>query len=153
MAKKLSPIRLKVRIPHVVIDVRDGNAELAEEMVSGLEELDARVKILGDGAKILPHAFSTEEALEEAHIWVFLSDRDPKDLPMIIERGIVPVMLNGAHPLAENYDAVNEKGNAFLFPKLSKWHIYGTLVRALENFNFSHDWENLRNHGKELLPL
>jgi len=72
---------------------------------------------------------------------------------MIIERGIVPVMLNGAHPLAENYDAVNEKGNAFLFPKLSKWHIYGTLVRALENFNFSHDWENLRNHGKELLPL
>ena len=92
-----------------------------------------------------------EEALEEAHIWVLLGKTLPKDFSMIVDRGIVPVMLSGLHPDAENYNPVEERGNAFLFPALTSWQVYGSLVRALENFAFSYDWENLRSQGRCLM--
>ncbi len=151
MAKTKKQIKLKVRIPHVILDARDATGHLLDDLAPGLEQLEARVRILGDGADSLAHAFSLEEAMEEAHIWVILSDTVPKEFNMLIERGIVPVMIRGVHPKAENYSPSQEKGNAFLFPELTEWHVYGSIVRALENFHFSYDWENLRNHGKSLL--
>ena len=149
--KTITPIKLKIRIPRVILDTRNADPKLLEGMAAGLEDADARFRVLGDGVKTLPHAFSTEEAVEEAHIWVILSNKLPNEFPEIIKKGIVPVMLTDIHPHAENYEAAKEKGNAFLFPKLAQWNIYGSLVRALENFQFSYDWENLRQHGKELL--
>lgn len=149
--KTLSPIKLKIRIPHVILDVRNADQKLVEDMIPGLEEIDARIKIIGNGAKSLPHAFSAEEAIEEAHIWVILGSEMPSEFKEIIKAGIVPIMLTGTCTKAENYDATQEKGNAFLFPKSSAWHIYGTLVRALENFRFSYDWENIRSQGHELI--
>lgn len=151
MAKTKKEIKLKVRIPHVILDARNADPALLEMLAPGLEELEARVRILGEGAKSIPHVFSLEEALEEAHIWVVLSKQLPKEFSMLIERGVVPVMPRGVHPKAENYEAARERGNAFLFPKLSEWYVYGSIVRALENFHFSYDWENLKNHGKSLL--
>jgi hypothetical protein len=152
MAKTKKEIKLKVRIPHVLIDARGcQDTALLDRMVSGLEQLEARVRILGEGAKKIPHAFSLEEAMEEAHIWVILSDQLPKEFPDLIERGIVPVMLQGMHPEAKNYSPSQEDGNAFLFPALGEWRIYGAIVRALENFHFSYDWNNLKNHGKSFI--
>ena len=60
-------------------------------------------------------------------------------------------MLNGVLKGAENYDAVAEKGNAFLFPKMDAWYIYGSLVRAIENFVFPYDWKNIKTAGKSLI--
>lgn len=151
MAKKQPTLKLKVRIPHVILDTRDADPVLAETLLTALDELPARFRVLGEGGKTLPHAFSFEEAMEEGHIWVVLSNELPKNFSMVIERGIVPVMLKGLHPEAENYNPVEESGNAFLFPKISPWNIYGALVRALENFAFSYDWENLRKEGKNLI--
>lgn len=138
------------RIPHLIIDVRNADPALLKRMESALETLDARIKIIGDGFPELPHVFSLEEAMEEADIWVYLSNTLPKDFGQALKSGIVPVMLEGMRKGAANYDPVNEKGNAFLFPKLSAWHIYGSTVRAIENFGFTHDWSNLKSHGKAL---
>lgn len=151
MAKTKSKIKLKVRIPHVVIDARNADAQVVDDMERGLLQLDARIRVLGKGGEHLPHAFSLEEAVEEANIWVLLSNELPNDFSMLIERGIVPVMLSGIHPKAENYNASKERGNAFLFQELDEWIVYGSIVRALENFGFSYDWQNLKNHGKDLL--
>lgn len=153
MAKKITPIKLKIRIPHVILDVRGADPKLVDSIARGLDEADARIRVIGNGAEFLPHAFSLEEALEEAHIWVFLGKKLPAEFDEIISRGIIPVMHAGVHPKAQNYDAVAETGNSFLFQKLTQWHVYGSLVRALENFNFTYDWENLRNHGKEMLNV
>jgi len=153
MAKTKSQARisLKIRIPHVVLDTRTADPRLVDALLPGLEELGARFKVLGPGAKTLPHVFSLEEAMEESHIWVNLSSALPKEFTMIVDNGIVPVMLAGLHKNAQNYSAVAEEGNAFLFQKLSSWHVYAALVRALENFAFSYDWENLRTQGRELM--
>lgn len=149
--KDVSPIKLKIRIPHVILDLRNADLSEIDGLEDAVEHVDARVKVIGEGLGALPHVFSLEEALEEAHLWVILSEEAPKELNLLAERGIVPVMLSGLHPYAENYDPVKETGNAFLFSKMTPWHVYGSLVRALENFNFSYDWENIRNHGKTLL--
>lgn len=151
MAKTKTHIKLKVRIPHVIVDARKADPELVEKMVEGLRELDAKVRVLGGTVKRMPHVFSFEQALEEADLWVFLSEELPSDFNLLIKRGIVPVMMEGAHPLGENYWPVKEQGNAFLFPELSPWRVYGSLVRALENFNFIYDWQSLKDNGKELL--
>ncbi len=153
MAKTKSPLKLKIRIPHVILDVRDADPALLESLLPGLEEVSARFRVLGNGLKTVPHLFSLEEALEEGHIWVVLSNKLPKQFSMIVERGIVPVMLTGLHKDAENYNAVEESGNSFLFQKLSTWNIHAALIRALENFAFSYDWENLRSQGKALMKV
>ncbi|MEK7146434.1 MAG: hypothetical protein AAB802_04635 [Patescibacteria group bacterium] len=150
MAKTKTQINLKLRIPRVVMDLRNADPSLLELMIPGLDHLTARFHVIGDGAEGLPHVFSLEEAIEEADIWVVFSRDLPKDFSMIIQEGIVPVMMNGVHPKAENYSAIEEKGNAFLFPRLTSWTVYGSLVRAIENFAFPHDWQNLKSHGKTL---
>jgi hypothetical protein len=149
MAK--TKINLKVRIPHILVDTRGASAELVEALASGLEHLNARIRILGDGANTLPHSFSAEEALEEADIWLILGDTIPSEFNLLMEHGIVPVMQEGLHKSASNYLAAKERGNAFLFNEKNEWHIYASLVRALENFAFSYDWKNLKKQLGQLM--
>lgn len=152
MAKtKIKALQLKVRIPKVILDIRGADPKLLEDLLPGLESLDARIQVLGPGLKSLPHVFSLEQALEEAHVWVVLGGSLTKDFSMVVERGIVPVMKEGLHKDAENYNPVEEQGNAFLFHEYSAWQVYGAVVRAVENFAFSYDWETLRNQGRCLM--
>jgi len=151
MANTKTKIKLKVRIPHLVIDARDADPKLLKAMASGLEEVDARIRILGHGPKELARAFSSEEALEEAHMWLILGDKLPAEFDLMMERGIVPIMKQGLHKKAENYNPSQENGNAFIFPKLTEWYAYGSLVRAIENYQFSYDWNNIKNNTKEFL--
>lgn len=151
MAKTKAPLKLKVRIPHVILDLRGADPALLQNLLPGLEEVDARFRVLGDGLKSVPRVFSMEEALEEGHIWVILGNRLPRDFSLVVERGIVPVMPTGLHKNAENYNPVEESGNAFLFSKPTAWNVHAALIRALENFAFSYDWENLRSQGKNLI--
>lgn len=148
---KIQALKLKVRIPKLILDIRGADPKLLNELMPALENLDARVRILGPGLKTLPHVFSLEEALEEAHVWVVLGSRLTPDFAMVVERGIVPVMKKGLHHDAENYNPVEEAGNSFLFHELSAWQVYGAIVRAVENFAFSYDWENLRSQGRCLM--
>jgi len=152
MPKTKNHIKLKVRIPHVTLDARGADAKLVAQLTEGLESLDARFRLLGPETKgvSIPHSFSVEEALEEAHIWVVLGDETPAEFNMLVERGIVPVALRGMNKDLVNYNPVAEAGNSFLFPKLSAWSVYGTIVRALENFNFTYDWKNLKSEVKSL---
>ena len=148
MSKTKTQIKLKVRIPRIVLDARDAKPEILETMAAGFEELGARFRVLGKAPQGMVESFSTEEAVEEANIWVILSDELPKDFDLIVQRGIIPVMLQGLHPKAENYVPSQERGNSFLFPKLTPWYAYGAMVRAIENFGFSYDWQNLKNQSK-----
>ncbi len=151
MAKTKTEIKLNVRIPRIVMDVRNADPRLLSEMESALDSLDAKIRVIGSGFKELPHVFSLEEALEEADVWVYLSKSLPRDFQETAKAGIVPVMLDGLHKKAANYDPINERGNAFLFPKLESWYVYGSVIRAIENFGFTHDWSNLKSHGKALV--
>lgn len=151
MAQTKTPIKISVRIPRIILDVRGVDPELIESIKPGLEHLDARIRLYGEGNTDLPHAYSMEEAIEEADIWVFFNTKLPKDFKTIVGTGIVPVLMEGSHKSAENYSPTEEKGNAFIFHKLNPWNIYGSLVRAIENFAFVYDWRNLKAQAKTLV--
>lgn len=151
MAKTKIGIKVAIRIPRIIFDLRSADPKLLAKIEGALESLDANIKVIGEGLQELPHVFSLEQALEEADIWVYLSDKLPKDFQLVVKNKIVPVMLEGMTRKAGNYDPVNESGNAFLFPKLEAWRVYGSVVRAIENFGFTHDWQNLTAAGRSLI--
>ena len=151
MAKIKTEIKISIRIPRIIFDLRNADPKLLAKIEGALETLDASIKVIGEGLQDIPHVFSLEQALEEADIWVYLSDKLPKDFSLVVKNHIVPVMSEAANPKARNYDPVNESGNSFLFPKSEAWHIYGSVVRAIENFSFSHDWQNLVGSGRKLI--
>lgn len=41
----------------------------------------------------------------------------------------------------QNYDPNREKGNAFVFEKLSPWLMFAAMVRACETYRFPFDWK------------
>lgn len=138
------PLTLRVRIPHILVDARDADPKLVQALAPSLQHLDARIRVLGKGLEKHKHVFSMEEAMEEGDVWLVLSGQLPKEFALILEHGMVPVMREGLHKSAQNYDPVKETGNAFLFDELNEWRIYAALVRAIENFAFPYDWKNIR---------
>jgi hypothetical protein len=151
MPKQKPKTKLQERIPSLVVDVRGADPKLLEALIPALQEMVAHTQVLGGlkiKAKGLSNAFSTEEAMEEAHLWLILGDKLPADFLMLVERGIVPVMRSGLHEEAESYSPVLESGNSFLFDKLNEWHVHAAMIRALENYKFPYDWQNLKNNVK-----
>ncbi len=64
-----------------------------------------------------------------------------------MQYGVVPVIFETN--FAENYDPVQEKGNAFVYDKGSPWSFFATLIRAIENFRFPYDWKNIQVSAME----
>lgn len=64
-----------------------------------------------------------------------------KEAENAMNYGVVPVISN--QDFVENYNPVQESGNAFVYSKGSPWSFFATLIRALENFKFPYDWKNI----------
>ena len=83
-----------------------------------------------------------------ADIALFLSD--PNELPELkhaLSYGAVPV--SPASDLLDDYNAVQESGNAFLYEKETMWHAFAALVRAVETYKFPFDWRTIQRHCME----
>lgn len=63
------------------------------------------------------------------------------ELKNALSYGVIPVAKSD--PILTDYSPITEAGNAFLFEKDDKWLFFAALVRALENYKFSYDWQNL----------
>lgn len=150
LSKATKKPKLEQRMANIVIDARTVDKRLVEALMPALKELNANIAMLGSQIKSqgVHNAFSVEEALEEAHLWVVLTDKLPEEFNMLVERGVVPVMKTLVHKEAENYNPTQETGNAFLFDKLNEWQVYGAMIKALENYKFPYDWQNLKNNVK-----
>jgi starch synthase len=64
-----------------------------------------------------------------------------KEAGNAMQYGVIPVIAK--QDFVEDYDPVQEKGNAFVYTKDSPWSFFATLIRALENFRFPYDWKNI----------
>jgi len=71
-----------------------------------------------------------------------LDGENTKSLQQILNYGAVPVSYT--HKNLENFNALEEKGNAFIFSTKNTWNIFEALIRAKENFKFPYDWKNLQ---------
>ena len=61
--------------------------------------------------------------------------------------GVVPII--SEQDFVENYNPVEEKGNAFVYSNGSPWSFFATFIRAIENFRFPYDWKNIQISAME----
>ncbi|MDD5623529.1 MAG: hypothetical protein PHI23_02360 [Candidatus Peribacteraceae bacterium] len=145
----------------------DLGGTLFKELLPGLLSLPVELLVLGRGSSEFGALFTkmakerghrvyivpdTEEAIHKmyaaADMALFLKDPSPlPELAACLDYGVVPVAPECT--TLENYNPVQESGNAFLFEEPNAWHCFAALVRALETYRFPFDWRTIQRHGME----
>ncbi len=141
--------------------------ELMEQTIAGILELPVGIVIRGRGSKKYGEFFTTltknashriaiipddEEHLRSmlagSDIAIFFSsDTEEEDIANVLRYGVIPVSMPS--PLLENYNPVQETGNAFIYEASNPWLCFASLVRALETFKFPYDWRTIQRHAME----
>ncbi len=159
------PKRPMVCIPTGVSDALGG--ELLKEILPGLVTLPIEILILGKGGAaygeylteitkkhknrvaIIPNdATHISRMFAASDIALFLVDpADLKEVDTALQFGVIPVC-----PKTDAVDAYNpnqESGEGFIYDKITMWHCFGALVRALETYRFPFDWKTIQKHCME----
>lgn len=140
---------------------------LFKELLPGLLALPLEFLVVGRGTAEYG-AFFTRLAKEKGHrlgiipndethvrklyaaadMALFLADPSAQEiLGHCLRYGVVPIAPEGKR--LEDYNPVQETGNAFLFPQATLWHIFAAVVRAAETYKFPFDWRTIQRHGME----
>jgi len=64
---------------------------------------------------------------------------------MCLAYGVVPVAPADTDGL-DNYNPVQESGNAFTYDQPDVWRSFTAIVRAMETFKFPFDWRTIQKH-------
>lgn len=86
------------------------------------------------------------EILRKSDIGLMLDGNiSQKTLDRFAESKVIPILPNSLPThIYQNYDAVMETGNCFIFENLhNPWTIFTAIVRAVETYQFPYDWSNL----------
>lgn len=140
---------------------------LLKDVLPGILSMGLELVILGKGSEEYGKLF-TELTREKGHRIAILEDTDEKrrlmyaaadmalfcadptqlpELELALRYGTVPIA--PAVSVLENYNPVQESGNAFLYETTNQWHCFAALVRALETFNFPFDWRTIQRYCME----
>ena len=158
------PKRPMVCLPAGMSD--DLGGELFTELLEGILDMDVSLVVLGKGSSEFGATFTklskahahrvrimkNEEAalhqlLAAADMALVLTDDQEETLEQCLAYGVVPITLPSL--LVEDYNPVQETGNAFLFTEPTVWKAFGALVRACETYKFPFDWRTIQRHGME----
>jgi starch synthase len=140
---------------------------LFQEVLPGLLTLPVEILVVGRGSATYGSLFTKlakehrhrvhivldkdaelQKMYEASDMALFLSD--PKglaELSLSLSSGMVPVSLPTS--LLDDYDPVQESGNAFLFESANAWQCFAALVRAIETYKLPFDWRTIQRHGME----
>ncbi len=140
--------------------------QLLEAVLPGLLELPLKIVILGRGSKKYGELFGkvmnvTKGSIAvvpdtEAHQHLLLAGADAaiffttpetKDVLACLAYGSIPVSPEHGH--LENYNPVQERGNAFTFKETTPWQCFAAVVRALETLRFPYDWKTIQRNAME----
>ena len=141
--------------------------KLLEELLPGLLTLPVELLVVGKGSAAYGTLFTKlakehrhrlhivadkEDTLRRMHqavdIAIFLTDpKGMTELQECFRSGIVPV--SAPSSLLEDYDPVQESGNAFLFGQTNVWQCFAALVRAIETYKLPFDWRTIQRNGME----
>ena len=142
---------------------------LFTELLPGLLTLPVEILVVGKGSATYGSLFTTlaKEHRHRVHIVpdteetlgtmyaasdmaLFLSDpANTKELRLCMTSGIVPISVPCRS--LENYDPVQESGNAFLSESAHPWQCFAALVRAMETYKLPFDWRTIQRNGMEVM--
>ena len=141
--------------------------ELMEQVIEGILQLPVGIVIRGRGSKKYGEFFT---ALQKAHphriailqddetnlrkmlagsdIAIFFGKHnEDQELENALRYGAIPVSMPSG--ILDNYNPMQESGNAFTYENDTQWLCFGSLVRALETFKFPYDWRTIQRHAME----
>ncbi len=108
------------------------------------QEQRYRVHIISESEEDMHRMFAA------ADMALFLSDpTHMEELEHCLAYGVVP--LSPTTPLLEDYNPIQETGNAFVFGTPSKWTAFAAIVRAVETYKFPFDWRTIVRHCMETM--
>lgn len=145
--------------------------KLLKEVLPGILTLGMEIIILGKGDDEYGELF-TKLTKEKGHRIAIVNDDDTQRRKMYAAADIALFLVDpekitertncmnyGVVPIApsttslQNYNPVQESGNAFLYDGNTKWDCFGALIRALETYNFPFDWRTIQRHCMETAEL
>jgi starch synthase len=138
------------------------------EILEPLLKLDLQIIIMGDGQKeyidvikkfhkkhkkkIVWLPFNSNKKLETliyagSDIFILPSHHEPCGINQLIAMryGCIPVVrsVGGLNDTVNNYNPKTRRGNGFSFNSFNPYSFYGTIIRALENYNHEKKWRSL----------
>lgn len=142
--------------------------ELITQLLEPLMSLDLQIIIMGDGdkkyinefkkyqkkypKKIVWIPFKENEKIETliyagADIFLLPSHHEPCGINQLIAMryGCIPVVrrVGGLNDTVTNYNPKTNRGNGFSFSNFNAFSLFGTIVRALENYRHKESWGKL----------
>lgn len=142
--------------------------ELIVQLLEPLMSLDLQIIIMGDGdkkyinefkkyqkkypKKIIWIPFKENEKIETliyagADIFLLPSHHEPCGINQLIAMryGCIPVVrrVGGLNDTVTNYNPKTNRGNGFSFSNFNAFSLFGTIVRALENYRHKESWKKL----------
>lgn len=161
----MEPKRPMICLPGGMTDALGG--ALFKEVLPGILTLQMELLVLGKGSSTYGSMFTklAEEERYRVHIVaeneadihrmyaaadmaLFLTDeQSEEERTHCLQYGVVPV--SPAMPRLDDYNPVQETGNAFLFEQPTKWNVFAAIVRAVETYKFPFDWRTIQRHAME----
>lgn len=145
----------------------EGVAKLLLELLPGAQALGVHIVLVGQAERSIAESFSNQ-AKEYKHILSVLEPNEDNlrlmyaaaDASLFLERAkdteeLHCAMRYAAVPILseqdelENYNAIQETGNAFTYSNAGVWHVFAAMVRAKETFQFPYDYRTLQRHCME----
>ncbi len=141
--------------------------ELMEKVLDGILELPVALLIRGRGSskygelftklakghghriKIIPDdEMNLRRMLAGSDIALFFAEQqDPDDINNALRYGVIPAAM--PCDTLEDYNPVQESGNAFVYQEATHWQCFASVVRALETFKFPYDWRTIQRNAME----
>lgn len=161
------PKRPVICIPVEMSDEMGG--ELLQQLVPALMELNVELLIRGKGSKKYGELFTNLQKDSNHRVAILHDEEDdmrmmfagsdialfpalPKEEEVMenaLRYGVIPVCQK--HKLLEDYNPVQEAGNAFVFQNATVWQSFAAVVRALETLKFPFDWRTIQRHAMETI--
>lgn len=129
-----------LELPVQILILGKGSAEYGKMLTGLAKEHDHRIAIIPNDEKAIRMMYAASD------IALFLSN--PSSLPELkhaLTYGCVPVA--PAASKLPDYNPNQETGAAFTYDKLTVWHAYAAVVRALETYKFPFDWKTIQKHA------
>ena len=139
------------------------NIEILQDIMNGLIEQGIQLVLMGIGNQKYQEYF-TKLAEKNPEKITIIDDNDKNKRKVYAASDMFLMLANnkevtdeaknamkyGVVPIApetsftEDYNSIQEKGNAFVYKKESPWNFFATIIRSMENYKFSYDWKNIQ---------
>jgi hypothetical protein len=126
----------KIKKPSVILV-----GTFSDIFLEGLKELEVNFRLWKSS-----HADSDIVA----DIIVISQDRSEEAVDFVMKSEAVPIVEVGLNDF-DDFDPIEETGNAFLYEQNTPWHMLAAVIRALETNKFAYDWDVLKHAVKDFI--